>query len=196
MTPPEVKYVNWGSISEHIEGLLDLDIYHVRHSSSYGGSRYACNLLSKLENGCKITIAWAGEHIFLVELLSGEHFFSALFYFVVVELVEAIEAIVNTRETAKWLLERSKLTKEVLITYLTNEEEEFKKTKKTKSDFIENILTHWGKTKSPKQNVCCFTYRSNQSFGPLKSLHTLPPVRLVHSGTNSASPGSILSTQQ
>ena len=52
MTPTEVKYVNWGSISVQI---LDLDIHHARHSSSYGsvprnGSRSACNLYSKPDN--------------------------------------------------------------------------------------------------------------------------------------------------
>ena len=41
-----------------------------------------------------------------------------------------------------------------------------------------------------------FIQRSIQSVGPLKALYTSPPGRPVHSDTNSASPGSILATQQ
>ena len=44
----------------------------------------------------------------------------------------------------------------------------------------------------------CFIWRSIQPVGPFKALYNFgpPPSRPVHSGTDSASPGSILATQQ
>ena len=84
-------------------------------------------------------------HILLVELLIGEHVFSALFYFVV---VDAIGAILTHSESSEELLNRMILRKEVLFEYLDNRDISVKNTG-TKSHFISKILEYWRKPSNP-----------------------------------------------
>ena len=96
-----------------------------------------------------------------------------LFYFVVVDVIEAIEAIVDNSESSEGLLNsREKITKGILFAYLTYEGVVFEK-RGTKSDFVENTLTRWR-----KQTVCCLYSAASSPLDHSNRFTLYPPAYL------------------